>query len=80
MTEPSLLERIFQSWGMDGFPSLQRIADSMDPIAWTLVLLLLGAVLMAVYFSLSTRYAFTKLDSVEATPELLLFRLKQLLR
>jgi len=77
MTEPSLLERILQTLGLGNFPSLQRIADSMDPIAWTLVLLLVGAVLMAVYFSLSTRYAFTRLESTEATPEILLFRLKQ---
>ncbi len=77
MTEPSLFERILQSWGLDGFPSLQRIADSMDPVAWTLVFLLVAAVLMAVYFSLSTRYAFTKLDEVEASPQTLLFRLKQ---
>jgi len=77
MPDPSPLERILQSLGLEGFPSLERIAQSMDPIAWTLVLLLLGAVLMAVYFSLSTRYAFARLDEVEATPELLLFRLKQ---
>lgn len=77
MTEPSLWERFLQSWGLDNLPSLAQIVDSMDPIAWTLVLLLLGAVLMAVYFSLSTRYSFTHFDEVEATPEMLLFRLKQ---
>ncbi len=77
MTEQSLWERILQTWGLDGFPSLQRIVDSMDPVAWTLVFLLLGAVLMAVYFSLSTRYTFATLDSVETTPETLLFQLKQ---
>jgi len=49
----------------------------MDPIAWTLVLLLLGAVLMAVYFSLSTRYSFARIDEVETSPETLLFHLKQ---
>ncbi|MBX3053782.1 MAG: hypothetical protein KF753_20045 [Caldilineaceae bacterium] len=77
MTDPSLLERILQSWGLDGLPSLPQIVDSMDPIAWTLAFLLVGAVLMAVYFSLSTRYSFANLDEVEATPESLLFRLKQ---
>lgn len=77
MTEPSPLERILQTLGLDNLPSLQQIVDSMDPIAWTLVFLLVGAVLMAVYFSLSTRYSFASLDEVEATPETLLFRLKQ---
>jgi len=77
MTEPSLLERIVQSWGLDGLPSLQRIVDSMDPIAWTLIILLLGAILLAVYFSLSTRYSFASLNEVETTPETLLYQLKQ---
>ena len=77
MTEPSLWDRILQSMGLDGFPSLSQIVDSMDPVAWILVFLLLGAVLLAVYFSVSTRYAFATLDSVETTPETLLFQLKQ---
>lgn len=77
MPEPSPLERILETLGLDNLPTLQQIADSMDPVAWTLVFLLLGAVLMAVYFSLSTRYSFANLDEVETTPEALLFRLKQ---
>ncbi len=75
-----LLELI-QSWldqlGFDGLPSVDRIAQSMDPIAWTLAALLTGAVGLGIFFSLSTRRAFLTPDDTEATPQVLLARLKQ---
>src|SRR5215212_4441938 len=58
-------------------PSLARIGESMDPVAWTLVALLAGGVLLGIFFSLSTRRAFLMPDDTEATPDVLLARLKQ---
>ena len=58
-------------------PSLARIGESMDPVAWTLVVLLSVGVLLGIFFSLSTRRAFLMPDDTEATPDVLLARLKQ---
>jgi hypothetical protein len=58
-------------------PSLQRIVVSMDWVAWILVLLLGGAALVGVYFSLTTRRVLLDSDQLEASPQLLLARLKQ---
>jgi hypothetical protein len=74
---PSLLEEITNRWELGELPSLQRIIESMDPIAWTLILLLMGAVALAVVFTFSTRHTLLKSDEVEMTPEVLLARLKQ---
>lgn len=71
------LEDFFSRWNLGTLPSLQRIIDSMDPIAWTLVLLLMGAVVLGIVFTLSTRHTFLKTDEVEATADVLLARLKQ---
>jgi hypothetical protein len=49
----------------------------MDPVAWTLVSLLLLAIGVGIYLTLSTRRFFFNLDDVETTPEMLLARLKQ---
>lgn len=67
----------FQDWSWGELPSPAQIVDAMDPVAWTLVLLLLGAVGVGLYFTLSTRQFFFRADDVETTPELLLARLKQ---
>lgn len=56
---------------------LERIVASMDPVAWTLVILLSGAVIVGLFFSLTTRRPFLAADEVEATPQMLLARLKQ---
>lgn len=77
---PDLLELIEQWWNglnLDRFPTLARIVESMDPIAWTLVGLLVGAVILGIFFSISTRRVFLAPDDTEATPEVLLARLKQ---
>lgn len=67
----------FQGWSIDGFPSLSQILEAMDPVAWTLVVLLVIAIGVGIYFTLSTRRFFFRPDDVETTPELLLARLKQ---
>jgi hypothetical protein len=72
-----LLRSWFDSLGLDQLPSLDRIVQSMDPIAWTLVALLTGAVAVGIFFSLSTRRTFLTADDTEATPQVLLARLKQ---
>ena len=63
--------------GLGGFPAPDRILQSMDPVAWLLVVLFVGAIFVGVFFSLTTRRSFLKPDEVEATPEMLLARLKQ---
>lgn len=63
--------------GLDALPSVERILASMDPVAWTLVVLLAGAVVAGVFFSLTTRRSFLTADEIEMTPQILLARLKQ---
>jgi hypothetical protein len=77
MPESSPFEELLSRWDLNELPSFQRIIDSMDPIAWTLVLLLMGAVVLGVVFTINTRHTFLKSDEVETTPEVLLARLKQ---
>jgi hypothetical protein len=72
-----LLQELLERWELDQMPSWARIVESMDPVAWTLVGLLLGAVFLGLFFSLSTRRAFLTPDDIEATPSVLLARLKQ---
>lgn len=75
-----LLERlrsIVEGWDLSSFPSLQRILDAMDPVAWTLVILFAGALVIGLVFSLSTRRSFLRTDELEATPDITLARLKQ---
>jgi hypothetical protein len=64
-------------WDPSAFPSLQRIGQAMDPIAWTLVGLFGAAIVIGIVFTLSTRRSFTRPDEVEATPDVTLARLKQ---
>ncbi len=75
-----LLEAVTQfgtGWGVEEWPSLERLLEVMDPVAWTLVGLLISAVIVGIFFSVSTRRSFLKADEVEITPDLLLARLKQ---
>jgi hypothetical protein len=71
------LQQFWQTLNLDQFPSLGRIAEAMDPVAWTLVVLLSGAVCVGLFFSITTRRSFLMADEVESTPEMLLARLKQ---
>ena len=72
-----LWTRVVQWLELNRLPSLARIIESMDPVAWTLVGLLAAAVVVGVVFSLSTRRAFLTPDDTESTPQVLLARLKQ---
>lgn len=72
-----LLQELMDALELNQFPSLARIVESMDPVAWTMVLLLVGAVGVGLYFSISTRRSFLRPDDVEATPDVVLARLKQ---
>jgi hypothetical protein len=71
------VQRFWEELDLNRFPSVARIFAVMDPVAWTLVVLLIGAVGVGLFFSLTTRRSFFKTDEVEATPEMLLARLKQ---
>lgn len=70
-------EELLRRLGLDSLPTYQQILESMDPLSWTLVLLLTGAVILGVFFTLNTRYRFHAFQEAEATPETLLARLKQ---
>ncbi len=71
------LRRWFEQWNLDQFPSAERILAAMDPVAWTLVGLLGGALVIGIFFSLSTRRTFLRPDDIESTPDITLARLKQ---
>ena len=71
------LEEMLGRLGLDRLPTFQQILDSMDPLLWTLVLLLSGALILGVFFAINTRYRFRGWQEVEAAPEFLLARLKQ---
>ncbi|MEZ4707432.1 MAG: hypothetical protein R3A44_09515 [Caldilineaceae bacterium] len=73
----SAIQEFISQWGLDQFPSLARILESMDLISWTLVLLFAAAVVMGIFFSLSSRRTFLAEEDVEATTDMLLARLKQ---
>ena len=74
---PNRFEEFLRRLGLDALPNWQLILDSMDPFSWTLVLLLTGAVILGVFFALNSRYRFPAFQEAEATPEILLARLKQ---
>ena len=67
----------FEGWSLGELPSLPRLLGAMDPVAWTLVVLLLLALGTGIYFVTSTRRFFFRAVDVETTPEMLLARLKQ---
>lgn len=71
------IQQFFDGIDLSAFPSLQRILDAMDPIAWTLVALLSAAIVVGIFFTLSTRRSFLKPDEIESTPDVTLTRLKQ---
>lgn len=71
------LRELVQGWFPKEFPSLSQFVNAMDPVAWTLALLLILAVGVGIYLTVSTRRYFFNIDDVETTPEMLLARLKQ---
>lgn len=75
MTE--LLDALLEWLDLDQLPSAEQILAAMDPVAWTLAGLLVGAILLGIFFSLSTRRTFVPPDAEEAGPDVLLAQLKQ---
>lgn len=71
------IRSIFEGWDSPAMPPFQRIVDAMDPVAWTLVALFAGALIVGLVFSLSTRRSFQRPNELEVTPEITLARLKQ---
>lgn len=71
------LRELLQGWSMEEFPSFSQFVKAMDPVAWTLTLLLILAVGVGIYLTVSNRRFFFNIDDVETTPEILLARLKQ---
>lgn len=71
-TIQDLLERL----DLNRFPSLARIVESMDIVAWTLVSLLAMAMILGLVLALSTRRTFITPDEPESTPDMLLQQLK----
>lgn len=71
------IRRSFEEWTQAGGPTLERIFSAMDAVAWTLLALFMGAVVVGVFFSISTRRSFLRPDEVETTPAEFLARLKQ---
>jgi len=67
-----LIQQLLNRWNLADYPTLERILNSMDPVAWTLVGLLIVAILLGVYFSLTTQNFFVTFDDVESTPQMLL--------
>lgn len=71
------LQSLTDSWNLGQFPPLQRVIESMDPIAWILVSLLAIAVVIGLVFNLSTRYIFLRPEDVEVMPAELIGQLKR---
>lgn len=70
-------EELLRRFNLGPLPTWDQIVASMDPLAWTFVLLLVGAVVLGVYVVYSTRHTFTVMDEVELTPEQWLERLQR---
>ena len=49
------LQQLLDALNPGRIPSLQRIIASMDPVAWTLLALLLGAIGVGLFFGLTNR-------------------------
>jgi hypothetical protein len=71
------IDYLLELLDLDRLPSAENILAAMDPVAWTLVGLLVGAICLGIFFSLSTRRSFVALDEEEVGQDVLLARLKQ---
>jgi hypothetical protein len=71
------LQEFWANLQVERWPSWAQLVEAMDPVAWTLVVLLVGAVGIGIFLSVTTRRSFLRGDDVEATPDLVLARLKQ---
>ena len=71
------VQRFLEQMQTEQTPSLQQIIQSMDAVAWLLVILMAGALVVGVVLTVSTRRSFLKPDEVESSPTVLLARVKQ---
>ena len=71
------LQQFLESLNPSRLPSPAAMMQAMDPVAWVLVALLAGAVVVGVVFSVTTRRSFLRPDAHEYSPALVLARLKQ---
>jgi hypothetical protein len=71
------VQRFLEQLQTEQTPSLQQIVQSMDAVAWLLVILMAGALVVGVVLTVSTRRSFLKPDEVESSPTVLLARVKQ---
>ncbi len=66
------VQRFLEQLQTEQTPSLQRIIQSMDAVAWLLVVMMAGALVVGVVLTMSTRRSFLKPDEVESSPTVLL--------
>ena len=71
------VQRFWEQLQTEQASSVTRLIQSMDPVAWLLVALMAGAMVVGVVLTVSTRRSFLKADDVEASPTVLLARVKQ---
>ena len=55
-------EELLRRLGLDSLPTYQQILESMDPLSWTLVLLLTGAVILGVFFYAEHAVPFSRVS------------------
>lgn len=72
-----IIDSISEWLELDQLPNADQVLAAMDPVAWTLVGLLMGAIALGIFFSLNTRRSFVLPDEEEAGPDVLLAQLKQ---
>ena len=71
------LQDLLDRLDLNRFPSVSRIVESMDIVAWTLIALLAVALTLGLVLALSTRRTFITPDEPESTPAMLLEQLKR---
>lgn len=71
------VQRLWEQLQTELGPAVLRVVQSMDAVAWLLVTLMAGAVIVGVVLTVSTRRSFLKADDVESSPTVLLARVKQ---
>lgn len=70
------IQRLLEEWDLSRFPPVERIVASMDLVAWILVVLLAAAIVIGIYFAISNRPRYLRVEDVEAGPESVLEQLK----
>lgn len=71
------IRQFFESLDLTDFPSWAAIGGAMDPIAWALAAMMVGAIGLGLYFGIGTRRRLPTVDDVDVTPEILLKQLQR---